>query len=352
MVKIFVRKNGILYLEYPANGKQRQKSTGLRDTKANRQLLKASVIPKLTAKIVRGELDEKQPELFEIYSDKYLVLKDQCKTAREIGAKVVRIRQYFAGRDVTTIKRIEIREYAAELLRELTPKTVRNYIGTLHGILDIAVQYDVIQNNPAENIDLPQYNREEMEPFAPQEVRRLIENADNWFRNFVAISFYTGVRPGELIGLMHMDIDLQRMTLSISRSVTKGVLSTPKTKSGVREVPIFAPALPYIKAQMEEAKSLYLFAGVNGKHLHGADSMRRRWVELCEKAKVPYRKMYATRHTFITSMLKSGTVSILELAQMVGHANSESIIKNYARFIKGEHLKIKRDFDPFSLQIG
>ncbi len=39
--------------------------------------------------------------------------------------------------------------------------------------------------------------------------------------------------------------------------------------------------------------------------------------------------------------------SVLELAQIVGHTNSKMILENYARFIKGEHLKINRSFNPF-----
>jgi hypothetical protein len=32
---------------------------------------------------------------------------------------------------------------------------------------------------------------------------------------------------------------------------------------------------------------------------------------------------------------------------MVGHTNTKMILERYAKFIKGEHLKIQRDFDPF-----
>ena len=46
-------------------------------------------------------------------------------------------------------------------------------------------------------------------------------------------------------------------------------------------------------------------------------------------------------------MLKSGQLSVLEIAQMVGHTNTKMILERYAKFIKGEHLKIQRDFDPF-----
>jgi integrase len=48
-------------------------------------------------------------------------------------------------------------------------------------------------------------------------------------------------------------------------------------------------------------------------------------------------------------MLKSEKLSILEIAQIVEHTNSKMIIENYARYIKGEHLKISSSFNPFQI---
>lgn len=348
MVSIYKRGTK-LYLQYFANDKRRQKSTGLDDTPANRRLLKNKVIPQLESKIISGEIDKKPPTLFKIYAEKYLVLKDHIKTARELGAKVERINSRFGKREVTSIKRAEVREFAADLLKRVTSKTVRNYIGILRGILQIAVEYDEITDNPAEHIQLPQHIKKEIEPFTPDEVSRLINAAEGWFQNFLAISFYTGLRTGEVLGLMHSDIDFDRMELRVQRSVTKGKVATPKTVNGIRTVPIFDNAVPYLKKQTQTSKNLFLFTNQEGKHLHGSDSLKRHWKKTCGNAGVEYRKVYATRHTFITTMLKSGMVSILELAQMVGHSNTEPIIKNYARFIEGEHLKIDRGFNPFGV---
>jgi len=50
---------------------------------------------------------------------------------------------------------------------------------------------------------------------------------------------------------------------------------------------------------------------------------------------IQYRKIYNTRHTFITAILKSEKLSALEIAQIVGHTNPKMIIENYARYIKG-----------------
>jgi len=336
MVSIY-KRGSKLYLQYNVNGKRRQRSTGLDDSPASRKLLKMKVIPQLEAKIISGEIDQKAPTLFQVYADKYIALKDHKKTALEIGRKVYRICEKFGGVEIQSIKRAAVREFAAELLKTVSPKTTRNYIGILRAIFELAIEYDEITDNPADHITLPAHTKQEIEPFTPEEVSRLIDAADGWFKNFLAISFYTGMRTGEVLGLMHSDIDFDRMEIRVQRAITRGRISTPKTTSGIRSVPIFSNAVPYLREQVARSKSLYLFSNQAGKPLHGADSLKRYWAKSTKAAEVEYRKLYSTRHTFITAMLKSGTVSILELAQIVGHANSEPIMKNYARFIKGEH---------------
>jgi integrase len=350
MVSIYKRGKK-LYLQYYVNEKRRQKSTGLEDTPANRKMLKTQVIPQLEIKIMNGDIDNKKPTLFKVYADKYLVSKDSLKTARELGHTVEKIVKKFGNRNVVDIKRVEVREYSTELLKDKSPKTVRNYIRILGAILELAIEYDEITDNPAEHIKLPKHIKPTITPFTPEEVERLIASADGYFKNFLAISFYTGMRTGEVLGLMHGDIDFDTMTIKVVRSVTKGKCTTPKTESGVRRVPIFSHLVPYLKEQMRGGNSLYLFSCVDGKHLYGASSLKRHWRRVCTKADVEYRKVYTTRHTFITSMLKSGKITILELAQMVGHSNTEPIMKNYAMFIEGEHLKINRDFSPFAVTI-
>jgi len=38
----------------------------------------------------------------------------------------------------------------------------------------------------------------------------------------------------------------------------------------------------------------------------------------------------------------------LDIAQIVGHTNTEMIVRNYAKYIKGEHLKVSRNLNIFT----
>ena len=160
------------------------------------------------------------------------------------------------------------------------------------------------------------------------------------------------MRSGEIPGLKLSEIHESK--LIIKRSVSKGKVSIPKTANCIREVPLFDVLIPYLRNQIQtarEKKSFFLFS--NGtKPLYGVDIIRGKkpygvWAKLLSDLDIPYRKIYNTRHTFITAMLKSEKLSVLEIAQIVGHTNSKMIIENYARYIMGEHLKISHTFNPF-----
>ena len=351
MVSVYKRGTK-LYLQFYVNGKRRQRTTGLDDTPANRKLLKQKVIPKLEAKIVSGELDEieKENEPFEFgwYARKYSISKEHLKSWPELNTIVKFFEESFKGRRIDTIKSSEIEDLLLEKAWQTSPRTARWYLGTLRAIFKVAMRHEHIDRNPCDIVELPKHTPKEIEPFNEEEAARIVETAEGWLKNYLSTAFYTGMRPGEIFGLMKSDIDLDARTIQVRRAIKHGMVMTPKTKNSVRTVVILDALVPYLEKQIEASKSsLYLFPGKDGGPMHGASIVKRRWKELLKSCGIEYRKPYATRHTFITTMLKSGKVTLMELAQMVGHKNTEMIVRNYARFIKGEHLKIDRSFDPF-----
>lgn len=50
----------------------------------------------------------------------------------------------------------------------------------------------------------------------------------------------------------------------------------------------------------------------------------------------------ALRRSFTSSL------SILEIAQIVGHTTTQMIVQNYGKYIKGEHLRIDRNLKLFT----
>ena len=345
MVKMFKRSNGKLYLEYKAYGKTVQKSTRLIDNTKNRALIKKEVIPALEKEILTGRFNQNKPDLFKEYSKTYLKEKSHLKTANRVEKHIAAINDHFGEMPIDKLKRSDIKEWIQLQLENISPKTVSNYLASVRGIIDIAIDKEIIKHNVAKGIKLPTHYTEEVEPFSSKEVKLLLDNANDFFKLYLAIGFYTGMRTGEILGLQYTDIDFEKRVIYVSRTIGEGKISTPKTRKSIREVPILDDLLPYLK---KPTNSIWLFSKKGGTRLgRFGENRYREWHKLLDQCKITYRKPYSTRHTFIVSMLKHSNLSILEIAQTVGHTTSQMIINNYGKYIKGEHLKISRNLKLF-----
>lgn len=81
------------------------------------------------------------------------------------------------------------------------------------------------------------------------------------WRDLFAAALYTGMRKGELLGLLKSDVDLQRLELKVSKSYDK-----EGTKSDrVDVLPIAEPLVPYLRHALESSPSAWLFPGPKGK---------------------------------------------------------------------------------------
>jgi len=346
MVKIFKRSNGILYVEYKVDGKSIQKSTRLKDTPQNRSLIKKEVVPALERKIIIGDISGKKPKEFKHYSKIFLRDKEHLKSFHGISKKIDVINESFGSTRIDLINRSMIKDWVHERLKVNSPKTVKDYMTEFRGVFSMAIDAEDIKDNPADNIPLPKHKKQQIEPFSSEEVTKILSEANEWFKLFLAISFYTGMRTGEVLGLMQSDIDIKNKIIYVKRSISKGKITTPKTAGSIRDVPILDDLIPYLR---NLPKTIWLFPKSDGKpYAAVAGQKKTEWVKLLEDCNISYRKLYATRHTFIVSMLKHSNLSILEIAQIAGHSSTQMIIQNYGKFIKGEHLKIDREIKLFT----
>jgi integrase len=357
MISFFNRK-GKLYVQFEANGKKYQRSTKLDDTPQNRALVKKEVVPKLQQKILSGEFAQQQKKIyvFKEFAIKYKKSKDTLKTYRHLrGIVDNKLLPFFGNKEVDKITRGEIKEFTDNLLENLTPKRTRMILNTLKAILDIAVDYEHILTNPADNIKLPKHKPMKMQPFTPDEVHILLTHSNGWFQNMIALALYTGMRQGEMIALTLNDIDFESMTINVDKRIAQGEIDTPKTESSIRKVPIFEPLVPYLKNQIElckEEMSFAFFFNPNTKEsFYDSKKLSKYWYQLLDECGFEHRRFYNTRHSFVTNMIRSGAVSILDVSQMVGHKTIEETISTYTKFFPEEHLKVSRNLDPFTCKI-
>jgi len=105
----------------------------------------------------------------------------------------------------------------------------------------------------------------------------------------------------------------------------------PKTKAGVRIVPLSAWLVAELTAHKERSGgSCLVFGTRTGKPMNPSNVRRDIWAPLKKRAGVRELDLYSLRHTF-ASLGRTAGESAFNVARMMGHARSTLVDSVYAR---------------------
>jgi len=182
---------------------------------------------------------------------------------------------------------------------------------------------------------------EKIMPFTIDEQKILIENMSDHWKPYFQFAFCSGLRQGEQIGLKPDDIDWEKQILHIRRAITKdengktmeGPTKNKHSRRSIKMTPVMYNALKAQRTIYEKFKGEYFFCSPEGNMVHPPNLARRAWVPALEAAKLQFREMKQTRHTFATIALSYGE-SPLWVAKVMGHRDTNMIIKVYGKYVE------------------
>lgn len=125
----------------------------------------------------------------------------------------------------------------------LSNKSVLAIHRILHRTLEQAVKWQLVVRNVADCVEPPKPKKYEAKFLDEKQVIELQEISKSTYLYIpILIAIYTGMRRGEILGLMWQDIDIKKGMIRISHSLnsTKNglELSTPKTNRSIRSIAI------------------------------------------------------------------------------------------------------------------
>ncbi len=238
--------------------------------------------------------------------------------------------------------------YSGLTERGLSARTVRYAHSLLRQALEQAVQWQMLQQNPAQRVDLPRQRREEMRALSPQEARQFLEAvAGTRYGALFEVLLTTGLRPGEALGLKWTDVDLEEAgRLTVQRAYAPGRgFEEPKTPRARRTVPLPASTVQTLrrhrKQQAEDrlkAGPKYednglLFTGENGRPVHYRNLVRRHFKPLLKEAGLPETlRLYDLRHSCATILLAAGENPKI-VSERLGHASVTLTLDTYSHVL-------------------
>lgn len=349
MAKAYTRKDSpFVWISFSHNKKRYRKKTKylIEDIRT----VQNEVIPLMMAKIKSGDivLEKTNVKLFEYYSSLMLKSKTTLKhnSYYTLKNKAAVWNDFFKDRDIATIKASEVKNFLFD--KDIKVVSMKAYLNTVRQVFDEAVLDDVFTVNPLAKIRLPKEQTKEIHPFSKEEVKSLLNGSKGYFKNMLAVAFYTGIRTGEMLALKWENIDYKNKRIFINATVGNYKEGTTKTNKS-RFVPLFDSLISYLKDQ--ESKTglqTYVFSSHLGTTLRPSNLYQHEWLPLLKRLRIPRRRLYDTRHTFVTNMLDSNMFSLNQIANWLGHNSVQTLIRHYNKFIDSEISKFNSDFDVFS----
>jgi len=253
-------------------------------------------------------------------------------------------------RPLANLRRSDIAGWVAGLSSAgLAPATVTRCLAVLRACLAAAVDDGLIAVSPAARVPAPRVDRAERRFLSPAELDALEAAMDPHWALVVPFAAATGLRIGELSGLVAGDLDLDAGAVHVRHTAVevsgRRSLTTPKSSAGIRTTPTVYPALAARLAEHVDSRGLarddWLFAGERGGPMRSANWRQRVWLPALDDAGLadPQPTPHSLRHTAIAAWLASG-VPVVRAAGWAGHS-PRVLESTYAHLLDVDHEPVR-----------
>ena len=230
--------------------------------------------------------------------------------------------------------------------RGLSTTTVHGIHTMLHHALKSAVEQQLLPYNPADHVEPPKVahkamcilNQEQMDTFLAA-----VEQDPVW-HDFFYTELTTGLRLGEICGLMWSDFEERKGTLHIRRTLHKEkggqlVVGDPKTCAGTRTIVLPSSTAELLRLRKQTSYSPWIFHNpLRPEAPMNPTAAYRQLKAILSEHGLPDIRFHDLRHTFATHALANG-VDAKTLSSILGHTKASFTVDTYTHTTSDMHRK-------------
>ncbi len=262
---------------------------------------------------------------------------------------------------------------------KITPSVLTNIHKLLHSAFEQAVLWEYVPRNPFRKANVPKSFPTEIQMLSTDEIKILIQNCDNSMLSIaIHLAFAGSLRKGEILELTWDDVDFQKGTVSVSKTLkrvrrdamdvlngkdilyqfpavfdegrTVTVLKHPKTKSSIRKVYLPGYVLDVLQEWQETLKPVkqnqpdLVLRYSNGRPL-SEETLPRLLEKQLLQLGLPVVSFHSLRHSSMSYKLVLTGGNIKAVQGDSGHAQAEMITERYGYIIDSCRKQCARDFE-------
>ncbi len=264
---------------------------------------------------------------------------------------------FFGNRALSRIETSDVEAFVASRRSTLSPKSIRNYLGTLHSVFEFAR----VRPNPVTDATKPEADGADPDIrfLTEEEVETLLravgdDQQGQTDRVLFMTAAFTGLRQGELFALRWRDVDWRTMRIRVRRSYARkragreADFGKPKSKRSTRSVPMHDRVgteleLHYQRSEYRGDDDLVFCHPYTGGPLDSSNTLDR-LRDALDAAGVRRITFHELRQTFGTRMAVAG-VPMRTLQEWMGHRDIKTTLV-YADYAPSDHERafIERAF--------
>lgn len=219
----------------------------------------------------------------------------------------------------------------------LSDQTIKHHFRCLSAIMQDAVEWDVIPQNPCSRVKPPSVKKKQVDCYDEDEVEILLSLLDSEplkQKSLIYLAIASGARQGEIMGLEWKHVDFENNTITIEQSSQylpgQGTFTkTPKNESSIRTIDMPENVMSLLKSYRVEwlehrmkMGDLWqgtdrLFATWDGKPGYPGWPSKW-WNKFVKKNNLRQLPFHSLRHLSITLLLNSN-MPIKNVSKRAGH---------------------------------
>lgn len=283
-------------------------------------------------------------------------VKESTKTGRKNLMEILK-NDKLGTRSIDTIKPSDAKEWALRMKENgYAYKTINNYKRSLKASFYLAIQDDYVRKNPFDFalntvIEDDTTPREALTEEQEEKLLSFVKSDRTYckYLDAIVLLLKIGLRISEFCGLTVSDLDFEKRIINVDHQLLRNkevgyYIETPKTKSGVRQVPMSDEACQIFQKVLKErgkAKTIvidgysdFVFLNQKGYPMTGAyytstfGNLVKKYNKNHED-KLPNITPHILRHTFCTR-LANKNMNPKSLQYIMGHSNISITLNLYA----------------------
>lgn len=311
------QKNKKYYIDYyDSHGRRHREAVGTN----KRQAEFALAARQRDITLNKFNLNNKTRDIsFNDFADKYLEYAHTHKRSYGRDVTILKwLKAEFGDLHIAKIVPWQVEKYKSQRRRCVKAATVNREVALLKRMLNLAVEWGDLQENPIRSVKLYREDRRGERVLTEEEEARLLKECSPHLKPIVLTAIYTGMRLGEILSLTWENVHLNEGYITVTAENSKS--------RRARNIPLNSIVREVLYGQSRNSEVVFPSPKTGKAWYSSTNPLKTGFWAACRRAKIEGLRFHDLRATFATRLI-AANVNIVDVGKLLGHADIKTTMR-------------------------